>query len=358
MSIFQTVEKLLNSGVKASTIIQRLRKDKNFAKPMAKAIGYGYTPDMIVDRIMSMGERQVEAGTTPEIRAAQERGGIVQPEFAEKSKRFVKGAAKLAGTAIAATQIPRAIGAAAAGLEALGGAAPAQAMSAASGAPPVAPAIAQIGMSTKPIPAARRLQTTAPISGGATIPLGPPGGLTPHQAKVARMPAQQQVIPSGSPIALPQQTVDEEEQLEAETMTPEEIAQSDQMMAKAMRLPTKEEMQITETSPKVEPERFLQDFPQLDDYTRKQLKQGKSPTAIYTLLKSAKAFAGLVERYESGGQSYFTRIRELVDEMGGGKKQKREPKDLLGKAMKTQARQSADDAELKAFLSAVEGFRR
>ena len=269
MSIFQTVEKLFNSGVKASTIIQRLRKDKNFAKPMAKAIGYGYTPDMIVDRIMSMGERQVEAGATPEIRAAQERGGIVQPEFAEKSKRFAKGAAKLAGTALAATQIPRAIGAAAAGLEALGSAA-------------------------------------------------------------------------------------QPEEAQAEEAQPE----ASDMMAKAEKLPTKEEMETTETSPKVEPERFLQDFPQLDDYTRKQLKQGKSPTAIYMLLKGAKAFAGLVERYESGGQSYFTRIRELVDEMGGGKKQKREPKDLLGKAMKNQARQSADDAELKAFLSAVEGFRR
>lgn len=250
MSIFQTVEKLLNSGVKASTIIQKLRKDKNFAKPIAKAIGYGYTPDMIVDRIMSMGERQVEAGATPEIRAAQERGGIVQPEFAEKSKRFVKGAAKLAGTALAATQIPRAIGAAAAGLEALGSAA------------------------------------------------------QPEEAQ-------------------PEAT---------------------DMMAKAEKLPTKEEMQTTETSPKVEPEKFLQDFPQLDDYTRKQLKQGKSPTAIYMLLKGAKAFAGLVERYESGGQSYFTRIRELVDEIGGGKKQKREPTGLLGKIEKTQRSASLDEA--------------
>lgn len=357
MSIFQTVEKLLNSGVKASTILQKLRKDKNFAKPMAKAIGYGYTPDMIVDKIMSIGQRQVEAGATPEMRASQERGGIVQPQFAEKSKRFVKGAAKLAGTALAATQIPKALGAVASGLGATQ--APVQQtqamQSTSTSQPQQGPA--QIGMSTKPIPAARRLQTTATATSGAAIPLGPPGGLTPHQTKVAGMPSAPRVIPSGQTIALPQSNEDEEEAV-AETMTPEEIAQADDMIAKAQRLPTKEEMQTTETSPKVEPERFLQDFPQLDDYVRKQLKQGKSPSAIYALLKSAKAFAGLVERYESGGESYFTRIRELVDEISGGKRQKREPKDLLGKAMKTQAKQSADDAELKAFLSAVEGFRR
>lgn len=254
MSIFQTVEKLFNSGVKASTIIQRLRKDKNFAKPMAKAIGYGYTPDMIVDRIMSMGERQVEAGATPEIRAAQERGGVVQPEFAEKSKRFVKGAAKLAGTALAATQIPKAIGAAAAGLEAL------------------------------------------------------------------------------------------QPEAQAEAPQPEAQAEASDLMAKAENLPTKEELQTTETSPKVEPEKILRDFPQLDDYTRKQLKQGKSPTAIYLLLKGAKAFAGLVERYESGGESYFTRIRELVDELSSGKKQRKEPSGLMGKIEKTQRSASLDEA--------------
>lgn len=255
MSIFDTVEKLVNSGVKASTIVQRLKKDKNFAKPMAKAIGYGFSPEMIIDKVMSLGARSLDTAATPERRAMQERSSMYTPEFAEKSKRFVKGAAQLGGAALAASQIPKAVGAAASGLEALMG--------------------------------------------------------------------------------------DAREEQQATQEAPQ--APSD-LMSKAEKLPTKEELQASEASTKVEPRKVLRDFPQLDEYVRRQLKQGKSPAAIYMLLKGAKAFAGLVERYESSGESYFTRIRELVDELSSEKKQRKEPSGLMGKIEKTQRSASLDEA--------------
>lgn len=63
-------------------------------------------------------------------------------------------------------------------------------------APPVAQAL----------PPQQRIQTTVPASGGGTIQLPPPQGLSPQQTNIlAREAGVQRTIPTGQPIALPQQ---------------------------------------------------------------------------------------------------------------------------------------------------------
>ena len=222
MSIYDQIERLVNTGTKATTILQRLRKGKNFAKPLAKAVGYGFAPEAIVNKILEMGGSQVRMGTTPEISAdiAEE----------ERRERGMRTGAKIATGALAATQIPRAVS----GVKSLGTLASQAAKQVGSIAPTLAP------------------QTPAPTP---QAPLAP-------QAEAAPTPA-----PSAP----------------------------DEMMMKAEKLPTKEELEA--------------DTSELDSYVRKQLQEGKTPQSIFALLSRAKGFKDLLEK--AGGTSYYNRILEL-----------------------------------------------
>jgi hypothetical protein len=208
MSIYDQIERLVNTGTKATTILQRLRKGKNFSKPLAKAVGYGFAPEAIVNKLLELGGKTVRMGGTPEIRAEQEAEGMVTPEFAERAKKQLKTGVGLATGALAVTQIPKAV----AGLQSIG----------------------TLGEEPEAQPQAEAAPTPAPIA-------------------------------------------------------------PDEMMMKAEKLPTKEELEA--------------DTSELDNYVRKQLQEGKTPQSIFALLSRAKGFKDLLER--AGGTSYYNRILEL-----------------------------------------------
>lgn len=183
------------------------------------------------------------------------------------------------------------------------------------GGRPSPSAPAQIGVPTpqtaQPIPAPRRIQTTVPATGGSAIPMPPPGGLTPFQAKVAQTPPTPQVIPSGSPIALPQQMPMAQPQ-PVQPQVPVGKVQPMQPQAPIAPVATPTALLASET---------IKNKPALGQALVKAVKQGMKKKQIMELIeRNFKQAAGSFE--DETGMS----IEEAVDELIANKDTIEEPK--------------------------------
>lgn len=300
MSIYDQIERLVNTGTKATTILQRLRKGKNFAKPLAKAVGYGFAPEAIVNKILEMGGSQVRMGTTPEISAdiAEE----------ERRERGMRTGAKIATGALAATQIPRAVS----GVKSLGTLARQAAKQVGSIAPTLAP---QAPVASPQAPVAPP-QTVAQALQAAQAVQTAPQAATP--AALAPMSS---VLQQAAPAPTPQA-------VQAPPQAP--VAQALQA-APTPSTPTPEATQTPEEEPEA-------DTAKLDSYVIKQLKSGKTPPTIFALLSRAKAFKDLLAK--AGGTSYYNRILELKKGMRPAQK----GSSFLDKIYERQSQESATAA--------------